>query len=33
MIQPYCEVEGGKLQAIEDPSLIILGYQSLPLAS
>ena len=38
MIQPYFEVfyallVGGKLQNFEDPSLVILGYQLLPLAT
>ena len=38
MIQPYFEVfllivGGGKLQNIEDSTLVILGYQLLPLAT
>ena len=39
MIQLYFEVfysllvGGGKLQNIEDPSLVILGYQLLPLVT
>ena len=38
MIQPYFEVfysllVGGKLQNIKDSSLVILGYQLLPLAT
>ena len=37
MIQPYfevfCSLLGGELQIIEDSSLVILGYQLLPLAT